>query len=71
MPKSVDDIELKDERIMCEDGQRRFLVEREIQEKREMILFCSDIGLTALAGSKRWHADGTYTCPPPGFEQLH
>jgi hypothetical protein len=55
---------------MCEDGQRQFLVEQ-IQEKREMFLFCSDIGLTVLAGSKRWHADGTFTCPPPGFEQLY
>ncbi len=52
VPKSDDDIELKDEWIMCEDGQRRFLVEQ-IQEKREMFLFCSDIGLTVLAGSKR------------------
>ena len=36
-----------------------------------MIIFCSDIGLTILAASKRWHADGTFTCPPPGFQQLY
>ena len=70
LPKSRHDIKLKDEWVLCEDGQRRFLVEQD-QEELEMIIFCSDIGLKILAESIRWNADGTFTCPPPEFEQLY
>ena len=42
IPKSINDIKLKDEQILCENGIRRFLV-HQIQEmmkkKKEMIIF--------------------------------
>jgi hypothetical protein len=49
IPKFVDDIKLKDDWTLCEDGNRRFLVKRDEQEKCESIIFCSDIGLTILS----------------------
>ncbi len=47
------------------------MVQRDVQQNCESIIFSSDIGLKILSESKRWQADGTFTCPPPGFEQLY
>ena len=51
IPKTVDDIVLKDEWTLCKDGNRRFLVQRDEQQKCSSIIFSSDIGLKILSES--------------------
>ena len=66
IPKSIEDIKLEGKWSMTEDS-KRFL----LYQSSEMIIFCSDAGLSLLAESKRWQSDGTFSITPTGFNQLY
>ncbi len=67
IPKTIEDFNLEGKWCMCEDDTRKFVLNHGV----EIIIFCSVNGLTILSESKRWHADGTFSCVPEGFYQLY
>ena len=52
IPESIDAIVLDGNWIICDDG-RRFL----LHHSSDMIIFCSDYGLTLLSKSNQWQGD--------------
>lgn len=67
IPDTIEEIVIKDDWAMCEDGKRSFL----LFQDSSMIIFCSDVGLKILAKSTRWQCDGTFKVVPKGFKQLY
>ena len=67
IPETLEDIKLEGDWTLCEDKKRKFL----LHHTPDMIVFCSESGLEILFNSRRWQADGTFSCVPLLFSQLY
>ena len=80
LPKSLQDLIISGEYLLTESGQKFLFSHGTYRNTRQKtnetsVIYCSDVGLSKLAGSNWWFSDGTFDTSvnfqENGFEQFY